>query len=45
MQKTADDPNRFAGLRSAALERARETYSWDKVVDQYEALFRKMINA
>ncbi|MEO8653429.1 MAG: DUF1972 domain-containing protein [Ramlibacter sp.] len=29
-------------LRSAALDRVRETYSWERVTDQYESLFRRM---
>ena len=29
-------------LRDAALDRVRETYSWERVTDQYESLFRGM---
>jgi glycosyltransferase involved in cell wall biosynthesis len=44
MREVADNPDKFAGLKSSAAQRARETYSWDNVVTQYENLFRTMIN-
>jgi rhamnosyltransferase len=36
-------PTRIAELGQQAQAVARETYGWDKVVDQYEALFMKML--
>jgi rhamnosyltransferase len=35
-------PARMEELRARAQAVARDTYSWDKVVDQYEALFADM---
>ncbi len=36
------DPERVAGLREAALERAK-AYSWDVVTDRYEALLQRVV--
>jgi len=38
------DGTQYTTLRAAALERARSTYSWDRVTDQYEALFSSLID-
>jgi len=43
LQEVAEHPDRYAALKSAALERARSLYSWDSVVDQYEELFKKLV--
>jgi glycosyltransferase involved in cell wall biosynthesis len=43
LQQVADDPEAYAGLRKAALERARSVYSWEKVIDQYERLFLGLV--
>jgi len=32
-------------LRLAAARRVRQTYSWDRITDQYEALFGRLANA
>lgn len=42
MQEVADNPERYAGLRAAALRRARAAYSWESVIDAYEKLFVKL---
>jgi len=42
LQEVADCPEKFAGLKTAALERARTAYSWESVVDQYERLFTEL---
>jgi len=43
LQDVADRPETYAGLKKAALERARSVYSWETVIDQYERLFLKII--
>ena len=42
MQEVEDDPERHAPLRRQARERARSEYSWEAVVERYEALFRAL---
>jgi glycosyltransferase involved in cell wall biosynthesis len=42
LQEIDDNPARFAGLKAAALERARTFYSWESVIDQYEQLLLKL---
>lgn len=44
LQEVADFPERFAGLRHAALERARSAYSWSNVVSKYEELFLRLVS-
>ena len=39
LQDVADYPEKYSGLKAAALERARTTYSWDNVISSYEQLF------
>jgi glycosyltransferase involved in cell wall biosynthesis len=39
------DPDRIQQLREEAHRTAQETYSWDKIVGQYEALFFSMLGA
>ena len=36
------DPAKRETLRKAALERARESYSWEKVADSYEAILDQL---
>ena len=43
LQDIADRPGKYATLKTAAVQRIRAEYSWDKVVDQYEQLFQKMV--
>jgi glycosyltransferase involved in cell wall biosynthesis len=43
LQETVDQPEAYAGLREAALDRARSVYSWENVIDQYEQLFLRMV--
>lgn len=43
IQTVASDPQKFDGLKKAALERAHSVYSWDSVISQYEQLFLKLI--
>ncbi|MDM7994256.1 MAG: DUF1972 domain-containing protein [Acidobacteriota bacterium] len=42
LQDIADNPDKYAGLKAAAAERARAFYSWEAVIDQYERLFRNL---
>lgn len=42
LQEVADHPEKYAGLKAAALERARAAYSWDSIVSQYELLFARL---
>jgi glycosyltransferase involved in cell wall biosynthesis len=42
LQQIEDAPEKYEPLRNAASERARVSYSWDDVVDQYERLFRRL---
>jgi len=37
------DPAKREALRKAALERARESYSWEKVTDRYEEILNQMV--
>ena len=45
LQEVADNPDAYAGLKKAAVERACSVYSWETVIDQYEQLFLKMVRA
>jgi len=36
-------PKQIEDLREKARQVARETYGWDRIVDQYESLFSKML--
>ena len=36
------DPAKRETLRKTALERARESYSWEKVADSYEAILDQL---
>jgi glycosyltransferase involved in cell wall biosynthesis len=42
LQMVEDNPDKFADLRTAALERARTAYSWDAVINRYERLFAQL---
>ncbi len=42
MQEVQNHPEKYAGLKEAALERARTLYSWDSVVTKYEQLFTRL---
>ncbi len=44
LQEVADHPEKFFGLKAAALERARAFYSWESVVRQYEQLFIRLVH-
>ncbi len=43
LQDVEDHPGKYALLKAAAAERARSAYSWDMVIDRYEALFRQLV--
>lgn len=43
MQYINDHPEEAGKYRSKALERAKEYYSWDRIVDRYERLFRQVL--
>jgi glycosyltransferase involved in cell wall biosynthesis len=43
LQQIEDNPDNFSELKNAALNRARSAYSWEKVIDQYEELFIKLV--
>ena len=36
------DPGKREAMRRAALERARDSYSWEKVTDRYEAILDQL---
>jgi glycosyltransferase involved in cell wall biosynthesis len=42
LQEVMDDPAAADVLRLKARERAREKYGWERVVDAYEVLFRRL---
>lgn len=42
LQRALDDPNLVQTYGEHARERAEAVYNWDRVTDQYEALFREM---
>lgn len=37
------DPGKREAMRKAALERARESYSWEKVTDRYEEILNQLV--
>ena len=43
LQEVADNPEKYAGLKKAAFDRARAAYSWEAVIERYEQLFAGMI--
>jgi glycosyltransferase involved in cell wall biosynthesis len=43
MQDVADYPEKHAGLKAAAIERARTVYSWDTVIDRYEQIIKELV--
>ena len=43
LQKVADNPNVYKGLKEIAFDRILSVYSWDAVVEQYECLFMRML--
>jgi glycosyltransferase involved in cell wall biosynthesis len=45
LQDISDFPEKYAGLKQAARDRARAQYSWDEVVSQYERLFARLVKA
>jgi glycosyltransferase involved in cell wall biosynthesis len=45
LQEVADYPEKYAGLKAAAIERSRTAYSWETVIHQYEQLFMKLMRA
>lgn len=42
MQDLIDHPEKVEAARKKAIERIRERYTWDKITDQYEALFKRL---
>ena len=42
LQRLVDEPELTARLRRAAVERVEAAYSWDRITDQYEALFARL---
>jgi glycosyltransferase involved in cell wall biosynthesis len=42
LQTVEDDPEMAAEFRRHAPERILESYTWDQITDQYEALFHKL---
>jgi glycosyltransferase involved in cell wall biosynthesis len=44
LQDVADNPEKYAHLKEAAVERVRKAYSWDSVVTQYEQLLATLIS-
>ena len=43
LQDVADHPEKYASLKEAAVERIQQTYSWDRVVTQYEDLLASLV--
>ncbi|HOJ34642.1 MAG TPA: DUF1972 domain-containing protein [Candidatus Hydrogenedentes bacterium] len=43
MQYLVDHPEVVASYRKRAVERVRDVYSWEHVVDQYEQLFERLL--
>jgi glycosyltransferase involved in cell wall biosynthesis len=43
LRRVASEPGTVETLRARAGARAREQFSWDRVTDQYEALFRRLV--
>jgi glycosyltransferase involved in cell wall biosynthesis len=43
LQEVADHPEAFQHYRDRALQRARELYSWEDVITQYERLFNSLV--
>ena len=43
LQDVADHPEKYSGIKQAAVERARAAYSWDMVIDRYEQIFRQLV--
>ena len=39
------DPEKREAMRKAALERARDSYSWEKVADAYEEILSTLVSA
>ncbi|MFQ5723559.1 MAG: glycosyltransferase [Terriglobia bacterium] len=44
MQRALGDETLRASLGARAGQRAREAYSWDRITDQYEALFHRLVH-
>ena len=44
LQEIADFPEKYETLKTAALARARNCYSWESVVTEYEGLFTRLTN-
>ncbi|CAG1017999.1 rhamnosyltransferase [Burkholderiaceae bacterium] len=42
LRRLDEDDAEVMRLRAAALDRVQQTYSWERITDQYEALFRQM---
>lgn len=43
LQAIADDPVTVEQARVGAMQRVRQSYSWDSVTDRYEALFHELV--
>jgi len=44
MTEVAQRPDRVEDYRTRAMAHARDRYSWDRVTDQYEELFEKLVS-
>lgn len=42
LEELSEDAQKVRHFRERALERVREAYSWDRVTDEYECLFRRL---
>jgi N-acetylglucosaminyldiphosphoundecaprenol N-acetyl-beta-D-mannosaminyltransferase len=42
LNELIEDPGKREAMRKAALERARDSYSWEKVTDRYEAILDQL---
>jgi glycosyltransferase involved in cell wall biosynthesis len=43
LQDVSDNPEKYAPLKEAAVERVRQAYSWESVVTQYESLLTSLV--
>lgn len=45
LQRLVDQPEHVVALRLVARSRGKERFSWDRIVEQYEELFRSMVGS
>jgi glycosyltransferase involved in cell wall biosynthesis len=45
LQELIDNPGKVQEYKAKAVERIKEAYTWGRIVNEYESLFRKMLNS